>query len=93
MESDSSDTVKIAATKCSQQLKIDLDQVFDCMSSQLGNSSQHQNAQLTAALNPPHKYVPWITLNSQHTETIQKLAEKDLVKLICNTYKVCIIFF
>jgi interferon gamma-inducible protein 30 len=56
------------------------------MNSTLGNKIQHFNAYKTEQLNPPHKYVPWITLNDEHTEEIEQNALDDLVKLICETY-------
>lgn len=42
----------------------------------------------TESLQPPHQYVPWVTVNGVHTEDIEQQAETDLVKLICQTYKV-----
>jgi interferon gamma-inducible protein 30 len=36
-----------------------------------GKSLMHKNAEATAALNPPHKFVPWIVINGQHTDEIQ----------------------
>jgi interferon gamma-inducible protein 30 len=54
----------------------------------LGNQLQHLNALKTESLRPAHKYVPWVTVNGQHTEEIEQEAERDLVKLICKTYKV-----
>ena len=42
----------------------------------------------TQALDPPHKYVPWVTLEGvNHTEKIQNQARNDLIELICKTYK------
>ena len=41
----------------------------------------------TEALDPARKYVPWITLEGVHTEKIGDEAERDLVGLICKTYK------
>lgn len=42
----------------------------------------------TENLQPPHKYVPWVTVNGIHTEDIENKALDNLVKLICETYKV-----
>jgi interferon gamma-inducible protein 30 len=46
------------------------------------------NALKTESLRPAHKYVPWVTVNGQHTEAMEDAALNDLVKLICQTYKV-----
>ena len=89
MESDSQDDVRTASIKCAKQFpKISYNQLTSCMNSRLGNNLQHANALKTEALNPPHKYVPWVTLNGVHTEAIEQQAEADLVGLICVTYKV-----
>ena len=40
----------------------------------------------TMVLDPPHYYVPWITLNGTHTEEIQSKATTNLLKLVCDTY-------
>lgn len=42
----------------------------------------------TGELDPPHRYVPWFTLNGAHTEAIQDRAMTDLLKLVCDSYKV-----
>ncbi len=54
----------------------------------MGNQLQHANAVRTENLQPPHKYVPWVTVNGEHTEQMEDEAVSDLVKLICKTYKV-----
>lgn len=87
MESNNQDSVQVAAEKCGQQLNVDLTDILSCAQSRLGNSLQHEMALLTEALNPPHKYVPWVTLNGVHTEQIEQQAESDLVGLICDTYQ------
>ena len=82
--------VKDVAVKCAQSVQKNMDKVFDCTTSKIGNLLQHQNAVLTESLKPTHTYVPWVTINGVHTEAIEQAAEKDLIKLICETYKVCI---
>lgn len=86
MESDDQDDIRTAASKCSKQFNITIDPINKCMTSRFGNNLQHQNAVETEQLNPPHKYVPWVTLNGVHTEDIQQKAQDDLVGLICETY-------
>lgn len=50
--------------QCAKQLGIDMSPINDCVNGDLGNGLLHQMAMTTAALNPPHTYVPWITFNS-----------------------------
>lgn len=88
MESDDQDDIRTAADKCSKQFNISMDSLNGCMNSRLGNNLEHQNAVQTDNLNPPHKYVPWVTLNGVHTEDIQNQAETNLIALICNNYQV-----
>lgn len=87
MEADTGD-IKTAAAKCAKQFKIPMDQITACISSPYGNSLEHSMAVVTDALNPPHKYVPWVTVNGVHTEDIEQQALDNLVKLICDTYTV-----
>lgn len=54
----------------------------------MGNQLQHIFAAQTESLQPPHQYVPWITINGVHTEEMEQEAEKDLVGLLCKSYKV-----
>ncbi|XP_011417890.4 gamma-interferon-inducible lysosomal thiol reductase [Magallana gigas] len=87
IEHDEFGTPQFSAKKCAKQQGIDIQPIMDCSTSSLGNSLLHQMALKTEALNPPHEYVPWVTLNGVHTEDIQKKAEGDLTALVCDTYK------
>ena len=51
-----------------------------------GLSILHSNADATSALDPPHTFVPWIVVNGQHTDEIQQAAERDLFKLVCDSF-------
>jgi len=79
--------VETVATQCAQKSTIDFDQISACTHSRLGNQIQHAYAVQTENLQPPHEYVPWITLNGEHTEDMEKQAEKDLIGLVCKSYK------
>lgn len=63
------------------------DKVMSCVKGDLGNQLMHQNALKTEALNPPHTYVPWITIDGVHTEDLQEKASASLFTLVCNMYK------
>ncbi|XP_005107684.1 gamma-interferon-inducible lysosomal thiol reductase [Aplysia californica] len=80
-------SVKSAAEKCAKQFPVPLGEIMNCSTSKRGNELEHQMAVKTDALKPPHQYVPWVTLNGVHTEKIEKEAEANLLKLICDTYQ------
>lgn len=75
------------AQSCATQLGIDFTAIDKCQSGSQGNSLEHEMAQKTNALNPPHHYVPWITLNGKHTEKIQNQAIFNLLELVCDNYQ------
>ncbi|XP_029970501.1 gamma-interferon-inducible lysosomal thiol reductase [Salarias fasciatus] len=87
MES-AADVIK-AAESCANAYSPELDWagVMTCVKGDLGNALMHQNALKTKALKPPHEYVPWITINGEHTEQIQQKAESSLFTLVCSMYK------
>lgn len=83
----SSSYPRIAAAACAEKFELDYEKIKACVSGDLGNSLEHQMALKTQDLNPPHTYVPWVTLEGVHTEEIQNQAENNLVGLICKTYQ------
>ena len=87
MESTEGDVTTVA-TRCAEKTQIDFSKVDACTKSKLGNQLQHNYAVQTDNLQPQHQYVPWVTINGVHTEEMEREAERDLVKLICKTYKV-----
>ncbi|XP_022049134.2 gamma-interferon-inducible lysosomal thiol reductase [Acanthochromis polyacanthus] len=87
MES-SSDVIK-SAQGCIQVFSPQLrwDSVLTCVKGDVGNKLMHQNALKTDALNPPHDYVPWVTINGEHSEDLQQKAMTSLFSLVCSMYK------
>jgi len=77
----------LVGKECANKLGIDFIPIQACAMGSLGNQLEHKMAEATAALVPPHKYVPWIVVNGVHTEEIQSAAQTDLIKLVCDTYK------
>jgi len=49
-----------------------------------GNRYMHQMALWTKAAN--HHYTPWITLNGQHTSSIQDDCDEDTLECTCKVY-------
>lgn len=84
----SSDVIN-SAQGCAKIHSPDLkwDSVMSCVTGDLGNELMHQNALKTKALNPPHEYVPWVTINGVHSEDMQDKALTSLFTLVCNMYK------
>jgi len=74
------------AKACAQSLQVDWEKIESCANSTLGNNLEHEMAEKTNALEPPHGFVPWITMNGEHTWQIQDQATEDLIQLICDTY-------
>ncbi|CAF1196985.1 unnamed protein product [Didymodactylos carnosus] len=85
-ESNRGDVEQIAK-ECALKSSIDYDKISTCTKSKLGNDLQHQYALMTDALQPQHTFVPWVTLNNEHTAKIQEQAEDNLIGLLCDTYK------
>ncbi|ESO00965.1 hypothetical protein HELRODRAFT_185746 [Helobdella robusta] len=81
------ETTKLFLEQCATKYGLDLAALEKCGSSSHGNQLEHMMADKTDNLNPPHQYVPWITINGQHTDSIQEQAERDMVSLVCRAYK------
>lgn len=87
MES-STDVVK-SAQSCVQLYSPSLswEKLMSCVNGDLGNALMHQNALKTEGLKPSHNYVPWITINGEHTDDLQNKAMSSLFTLVCGLYK------
>ncbi|XP_070774660.1 gamma-interferon-inducible lysosomal thiol reductase [Enoplosus armatus] len=87
---ESSGGVTKAAKSCVELYggpQLSWDKIMSCVNGDQGNQLMHQNALKTKALNPPHQYVPWVTINGEHTEDLQDKAMTSLFTLVCSLYK------
>ncbi|XP_023699347.1 gamma-interferon-inducible lysosomal thiol reductase [Paramormyrops kingsleyae] len=86
---ESSEDVIKSAQVCFQlyESKVDWNTVMTCVKGDLGNQLMHANALMTQALNPPHQYVPWVTINGEHTDDLEQKATSSLFMLVCSLYK------
>ena len=57
----------IFVLQCAQSQGIDYAPIKTCANGKMGNALEHEMAEVTDALNPPHRYVPWVTLNDAST--------------------------
>lgn len=61
--------------------------LLTCAKSSVGNAWQHDIAVVTASLNPPHKYVPWLLVDGVHdTDAENEILSGGLVDLLCSRY-------
>jgi interferon gamma-inducible protein 30 len=58
-----------------------IDAIRNCQNSDEGNILQHQMAARTDALNPPHKYVPWVVIDGKHNDDITVI---DVILFLCD---------
>nr|XP_057925040.1 gamma-interferon-inducible lysosomal thiol reductase-like [Doryrhamphus excisus] len=80
----------IAAAKSCVQLynpQLSWRRLMSCVNGAQGNQLMHQNALKTQALVPPHQFVPWVTINGEHTDELQTNATTSLLPLACSLYK------
>ncbi|RMC00887.1 hypothetical protein DUI87_22573 [Hirundo rustica rustica] len=87
LESGSSVTENLEACLKIYAPELDSGRIAACVQGDTGVALMHHNAQVTEALEPPHQYVPWITVNGKHTDELQALAEASLLGLVCHLYQ------
>jgi len=89
LESTSESDFDKSAPQCAKEAGLadaDYADIKTCAEGSEGNAIEHQMALKTDALNPPHKYTPWIAVNEKHTDFIQNMAQSNLVKYVCHIY-------
>ena len=69
------------------------DYVWNCTNSDNGNRLQHEVADFTDNVNPPHKYVPWILVDGKHDPVVEDAIINDMLGYLCkltnNRIKAC----
>jgi len=67
---------------CAGIAKIDWNTIQTCSNADEGKQLEHQMAVKTEQLNPPHQYVPWLTLNGYPSTALSS----NMLATICNAY-------
>ena len=80
--------IEAVAMQCAKNASMDFEKIQNCTDSRQGNQLQHVYAVQTESTKPKEGFVPWVTLNGNHTDEIQDKAETNLIGLLCETYKV-----
>jgi hypothetical protein len=77
------------ANECSRLHLVPIEQLMACANGQVGRDLMLQASRRTATLSPSLNYVPWIVLDNNHSEYIQRMGEWNLMNLLCQQHKVC----
>lgn len=67
---------------CAGIAKIEWNAINTCAYSSEGSSLEHEMAVKTDSLNPPHQYVPWLTLNGRPSTALSS----NMLATVCNAY-------
>mmetsp|Transcript_2663 Transcript_2663/g.6231 ORF Transcript_2663/g.6231 Transcript_2663/m.6231 type:complete len:285 (+) Transcript_2663:165-1019(+) len=63
-----------------------ISQMEQCALSKEGNELEHEAALRTDSLDPPHKYVPHVVVDGEHTDEIQDAVTDSLLNYVCGAY-------
>jgi len=72
-----------SAQGCAQQTNLDWSRINECTTSSQGNQWEHEMAQATDNLDPPHQYTPWVMVNGAHSTD----AENQLQPVVCAAWQ------
>jgi len=73
------------AAGCATRYNLNYEDIKACYRDK-GSYLEHEMSEKTRMLNPPHEYVPWITVNDQHNDDIQNEAQDNLVAYLCRLW-------
>ena len=74
---------------CSKLLNISFERLLTCANGVRGNKLHYYSGKATLSLVPKLNYVPWINVNDEHRDEMQKEAESEsLSRLITRVYQV-----
>lgn len=76
-----------AGQSCGSKTKVNYRNVRKLAMSDAGAKLAWEQGQITKALNPPHKYVPWLVFDGVFDENIQNAAQGNLVRTLCSLWK------
>ncbi|XP_028764429.1 gamma-interferon-responsive lysosomal thiol protein-like isoform X2 [Neltuma alba] len=68
---------------CANHLNLKPDSIHNCYTTALGKKLILHNAEETLKLNPPPKYLPWVTVNNEPLFRDYS----NVIKYICNAYR------
>jgi len=57
--------------------------LWECVASDEGNQLQHEIADFTAGLNPPHNHVPWVIVDGKYDAQTEDSIINDMLGYLC----------
>ena len=75
------------AQQIAEKLNMPWHEIENCVNTpEIADQAEMMSYTLTMALNPALTSVPWLTLQGNHTDTIQNDCEQDTLTCVCNVY-------